>query len=60
MLISKLKPKDSVSLVTFDDQAQTIFKQIYKSDLNSDIFSLLSKISAGGSTTIINGFQRSK
>ena len=60
MLLSKVKPNDSVSLVTFDNQAHTIFKQTYKSELDSGVFSLLSEISAGGGTTIINGFKRSK
>ncbi len=28
MLISKLKPKDSLSLEAFEDKAHTIFKQL--------------------------------
>jgi Mg-chelatase subunit ChlD len=60
MLISKLKPNDSVSLVIFNDEATTVFDQTLKSDLGMATFDYLNNIHAGGGTTIINGFKKSK
>eukprot|EP00178_Gracilaria_changii_P008712 TRINITY_DN26179_c0_g1_i2.p1 TRINITY_DN26179_c0_g1~~TRINITY_DN26179_c0_g1_i2.p1 ORF type:complete len:100 (-),score=7.70 TRINITY_DN26179_c0_g1_i2:824-1123(-) len=59
MLISKLKPNDSIAMVTFNNQANTIFECTFKKDIDSDIFARMDQISAGGGTNIINGFHRS-
>ena len=59
MLISKLKPNDSIGMVVFDDQAKTIFEPILKKNLSSDIYERLDKIYTCGGTTIINGFTHS-
>jgi hypothetical protein len=38
MLISKLKPKDSLSLVIFENNAQIIIDQMLKSEITSEIY----------------------
>lgn len=60
MLISKLSPKDSIGLITFNDSAQVIFKPILKSELSSSIYQNLDKITTSGGTTIKSGFTKSK
>lgn len=59
MLISKLKPNDSLGMVTFNTFASVIFESTFKKTLTSEIFERLDKISANGGTNIMNGFKKS-
>jgi hypothetical protein len=59
MLISKLKPNDSIGMVVFNNEAHVVFECTYKKDLSSDIYQKMDTISAGGGTVIIKGFQKS-
>lgn len=60
MLISKLKPNDSVGFVTFNNRAKCIFEQQYKKDLPSNVFELLKEVKACGGTNIFSGFKLSR
>lgn len=60
MLISKLRPNDSIGLITFNDQAQVIFEPILKSEISPNIYTDLEKIRTNGGTTIKSGFIKSK
>ena len=60
MLISKLRPNDSIGLITFNDQAQVIFEPILKSEISPSIYTDLDKIRTNGGTTIKSGFTKSK
>jgi len=60
MFISKLRPNDSVGLVTFNSQGQVIFKPVYKSHFDNKNYDLLDKIAVCGGTTIKSGFTLSK
>ena len=59
MLISKLKPNDSIAMVVFDDYATTVFDCSLKKNISSEIYERLDKIHTRGGTTIINGFKHS-
>ena len=59
MLISKLKPNDSMGMVVFNNNATTVFECTSKRNISSEIFERLDSIRAGGGTTIINGFKHS-
>ena len=59
MLISKLKPNDSIGMVVFDDYATTIFDCTLKKNISSEVYERLDKIHTQGGTTIINGFKHS-
>ena len=60
MFISKLRPNDSVGIITFNNTAQEIIKPTFKSKLTNEVFAMLEEIKAGGGTTIRNGFNLSK
>jgi hypothetical protein len=60
MLISKLKPYDSMGVVVFNNQSKVIFENTYKKFITPEIFEKLDEIRAGGGTTIINGFNHSR
>jgi len=60
MFISRLRPNDSVGLITFNNIAHVIFTPIFKRDFDDKTFDLLDKIAAGGGTTIKSGFSKSK
>jgi hypothetical protein len=60
MFISKLRPNDSVGLVTFNDQGHVIFKPVFKSDFDNKNYDLLDQIVTNGGTTIKSGFTLSK
>jgi uncharacterized protein with von Willebrand factor type A (vWA) domain len=57
MFISKLRPTDSVGVITFNTQAQIILEPTYKSSLPENFFDRLDKIKANGGTTIKSGFE---
>jgi Ca-activated chloride channel homolog len=57
MFISKLRPTDSVGVITFNSHAQIILEPTYKSNLPADFFDQLDKIKANGGTTIRSGFE---
>lgn len=59
MFISKLRPDDSVGIITFDTQAYTILPLTLKKDLSNNIYSDIDAIQCGGGTTIRCGFERS-
>ncbi len=56
MLISKLRPNDSIGIVTFTHEGQVLLNPVFKSQLDNSIFGVLDGISAGGGTTIRSGF----
>ena len=59
ILISKLKPNDSIGMVQFNSHATTVFECTAKKNLSSEIYERLDKISQCGGTTIIEGFRHS-
>jgi Mg-chelatase subunit ChlD len=60
MLISKLKPNDSIGMVVFSDDAETIFECTMKKDIQiEEMFQKIDQISTRGGTTIIEGFKMS-
>jgi Mg-chelatase subunit ChlD len=60
MFISKLRPTDSVGLITFDDEAYVIFEPTLRENISDNIFDELDKIKTKGGTTIRSGFDMSK
>lgn len=56
MLISKLKPNDSLGMVLFNNRARVLFESTAKKNIGADIFEKLDNFQAGGGTTIIHGF----
>lgn len=60
MFISKLRPDDSVGMVTFNDSTNVIFTPTLKKEIGSDIFERLDQIQASGGTALTNGFNLSK
>ena len=56
MLISKLKPNDSLGMVVFNGNAQTVFECTQRKNITAQIYEKLDEIYSGGGTTIIKGF----
>ena len=59
MLISKIKPNDSIGMVTFNNSGHVVFQCTYKKNIDSELFDKMDKITCGGGTTIIDGFNKS-
>lgn len=57
MFISKLRPNDSIGMITFNDQAQLMFEPTRKSEITEQIYSIVDNITTNGGTTIRSGFQ---
>ena len=60
MFISKLRPDDSVGMVTFSDNTNVIFEPLFKKDIGPKIFERIDQIQANGGTALTNGFNLSK
>jgi hypothetical protein len=56
----KLRPNDSVRLVTFNNQGQVMFKPVFKSHFDNINYDLLDQMVTNGGTTIKSGFTLSK
>ena len=60
MFISKLRPNDSVGIITFTTDGKVLLEPTYKDKLPQNLFSLLDEVRADGGTTIRSGFDLSK
>jgi hypothetical protein len=56
MFISKLRPNDSVGLVTFNNIGHVIFEPVFKSHFDTKYYDLIDQITTNGGTTIKSGF----
>ncbi len=56
MFISKLRPNDSIGIITFNNEGHLLMKPTFKSQMNQEIFTILDNLTAQGGTTIRNGF----
>lgn len=60
MFISKLRPNDSVGIVTFTTVGKVLLEPTFKEKLPQNLFALLDEVRTGGGTTIRSGFDLSK
>jgi len=56
MFISRMRPNDSLGMVTFNNEAQIVFTPTLRANITDEIYDKLDAIKAGGGTTIKHGF----